>query len=130
MARDYNPALGRYVESDPIGLRAGINTYGYVGENPLSKVDPQGQQVLQIIRSAAPFILAAPVLVNGFEQILSALNPPPPPFPLPSSPPLKSCTIANPRGLNPQPSQFLQSPIPDRPETPEAPELDLPVELE
>ncbi|MCX7064753.1 MAG: RHS repeat-associated core domain-containing protein, partial [Proteobacteria bacterium] len=40
--RDYDPGIGRYVESDPIGLRGGLNTYLYARANALRYSDPRG----------------------------------------------------------------------------------------
>jgi RHS repeat-associated protein len=43
--RDYESGSARYVESDPIGMGGGINTYAYIQGNPLNMADPLGLQV-------------------------------------------------------------------------------------
>jgi RHS repeat-associated protein len=42
--RDYDPAVGRYVQSDPLGIEVGISTYAYVDSSPLKHDDPLGLQ--------------------------------------------------------------------------------------
>ncbi|MCB2017822.1 MAG: RHS repeat-associated core domain-containing protein [Hydrogenophaga sp.] len=45
--RFYDPRVGRYTSSDPIGLDGGWNRFGYVDANPLGFVDPEGLQIIR-----------------------------------------------------------------------------------
>lgn len=62
--RDYDSSVGRYVQSDPIGLEGGVSTYAYVQSTPFTSVDPYGLQ---------QFVVPGPVPVRTSQAQAQAV---------------------------------------------------------
>lgn len=66
--RTYDPNSGRYLESDPLGLYAGINSFAYVDSNPLGRVDPDGRLWWWAIAGLANAGFTAYDLYQGYKD--------------------------------------------------------------
>ena len=117
--RDYDPTIGRYIQSDPIGLLGGINTYGYAQGNPNTKDDPRGE--------FWPYVAAAlGIGIVAFDEYLTfEHNSHPPPLRRvpPPLPPNGVCTRENPSGAPHYPEFRNRTPFTPEKDYPDAPEL-------
>ena len=97
----YDPTIGRWLSRDPIEERGGINLYGYVGNNPVNLIDPDGRHP----------VLAIPIIIGLFATTENAHAPanaadqnvPPPGIALAAQamfPPGAACARNGIRGLN------------------------------
>lgn len=67
-ARFYSPSDGRFISSDPIGIAGGINLYGYVNNDPLSAVDPEGTIPIPLILAGAAIGAGVNLISYGITE--------------------------------------------------------------
>jgi len=74
--RDYDASLGRYTQSDPIGLNGGLNTYLYAQANSLKYIDVNGLFGVAFVQGGRVLLggLIGGAAVNGLQGTQDALE--------------------------------------------------------
>jgi RHS repeat-associated protein len=72
--RDYDSAIGRYVQSDPIGLGGGVNTFGYALSRPMLLIDPRGLSPHDTVRVLLESLFPQPWTRERCAQIQQKID--------------------------------------------------------
>jgi RHS repeat-associated protein len=80
--RYYDPATGRFTQTDPIGLAGGLNAYGFAGGDPINYDDPFGlcpvlcpdevAPVVEAVAGATEVVAAATIVVAEGAAVIAA----------------------------------------------------------
>jgi RHS repeat-associated protein len=70
-ARAYSPSLGRFLQTDPIGTRGGINLYAYTANDPLNATDPTGLAYENLFQMAP----MSPLGTDSFQMAQGIIGP-------------------------------------------------------
>jgi RHS repeat-associated protein len=97
--RDYVPATGQYIESDPVGLWGGFNRYAYAEGNPLALTDPTGTSVSDTWNQVQTFcnMGASCSFMDKAKMAYNLMTAPTTPY-VPPTPPPPPPTYFNPDG--------------------------------
>lgn len=74
--RDYDPGTGRYIESDPIGLGGGLNTYLCSKASPNKYIDPTGNMAIadDVVVIGGGILIGACIATNCTKPISGAIE--------------------------------------------------------
>jgi RHS repeat-associated protein len=64
-ARVYDPVMGHFLQNDPIGYKDNLDLYAYVGNDPLDRTDPSGNDAVWVNNADGSKTLIIPVQFSG-----------------------------------------------------------------